>query len=202
MKEPPDLPELVGGELPPDELERLRAVDALLRGVPAPPHDVPASLTAAVAEVPLTPRSGQRGRRVALALAFAAVLAAASFGIGHWTGSRFETDYSVEMTPTASAPGAEAVVRVGERYEGSGNVELLLDVSGLPRLEPGQDYALWLERDGEWAATCGYFAVGEGQTTVRMTVSYDFAEFDAWVISAVDRENDLPPLLVAEIGEA
>jgi Anti-sigma-K factor rskA len=202
MKEPPDLPELVGGELSPDELERLRAVDTLLRGVPAPPHDVPASLTAAVAEVPLVPRPGQRGRRVALALAFAAVLVAASFGIGHWTGSRFEADYSVEMTPTASAPGAEAVVQVGERHEGSGNVELLLDVSGLPRLEPGQDYALWLERDGEWAATCGYFAVGEGQTTVRMTVSYDFAEFDAWVISVVAREDDLPPLLVAEIGEA
>jgi len=202
MKEPPDLRDLVGGELSPEELERLGAVDTLLRRVPAPPHDVPASLTAAVAEVPLTPRRGQRGRRVALAVAFAAVLVAASFGIGHWAGGRFEADYSVEMTPTASAPGAEAVVQVGERDGGSGNVELLLDVAGLPQLEPGQDYALWLERDGEWAATCGYFAVGEGQTTVRMTVSYEFAEFDAWVISAFDRESEPPPLLVAEIAEA
>ena len=202
MREPPDLRELVGGELSPEELERLREVDATLRRVPAPPHDVPASLTAAVAEVPLSARREHRGRQVALALAFAAVVVAAAFGIGHWAGSRFEVAYTVDMAPTASAPGAEAVVQVGERDSGSGNVELLVDVSGLPELDPDDYYALWLERDGEWAATCGYFAVGEGETTVRMTVSYDFRDFDAWVISAVDREDEPPPLLTAEIPEA
>ena len=56
MREPPDLNELVGDELSPDEHGQLRKVDALLRRVPAPPHDVPASLTAAVAEVPLADR--------------------------------------------------------------------------------------------------------------------------------------------------
>lgn len=199
MKEPPDLNELVGGELTPEELGRLRDVDAVLRRVPAPPHDVPPSLTAAVAAVPLAARRGSRGRRVAVALAFAAVLAAVAFGVGHWAGASFDADYSVEMAPTANAPGAEAVVQVGDRDESSGNVELLLDVSGLPQLEPGQDYALWLERDGEWAATCGYFAVGEGETSARMTVSYDFQEFDAWVISRLDFDDTPPPLLVAEI---
>ncbi|HSE82530.1 MAG TPA: anti-sigma factor [Gaiellaceae bacterium] len=202
MKEPPDLRDLVGGELSPEELERLRAVDTLLRRVPAPPHDVPASLTAAVAEVPLTPRRGQRGRRVALALAFAAVLVAVSFGIGHWSGSRFDAAYSVQMAPTTNAPRAQAVVQVGERDEDSGNVELLLDVSGLPKLDPGENYALWLERDGEWAATCGYFAVGEEQTSVRMTVSYDFFDFDAWVISAVERSDEHTPMLEATIPPA
>ncbi|MGH3039203.1 MAG: hypothetical protein ACRDLZ_07340, partial [Gaiellaceae bacterium] len=163
-------------------------------------HEVPTSLTAAVAEVPLAAVHQRRRRgRVALTLAFAAALVAASFGIGHWTGSRFETDYTVELAPTASAPGAEAAVRVGQRDEGSGNVELLVDVAGLP---PGEDYALWLERDGEWAATCGYFAVGEGETTVRMTVAYEFMDFDAWNISAADRDEDPPPLLTAEIPDA
>ena len=202
MKEPPDLHELVGNDLSPEERERLSGVDALLRRVPAPPHDVPASLTAAVAQVPLATRRGNRRIRVGLALAFAAVLAATAFGIGHWTGSRFDTEYSVEMAPTAGAPGAEAVVQVGPRDESSGNVELLLDVAGLPQLEPGRDYALWLEQNGEWAATCGYFAVGEGETTVRMTVSYDFGDFDAWVISAVNRDEEPSPLLVAEIPKA
>ena len=201
MREPPDLRELVGSDLPPEELDRLERVDSLLRRVPAPPHEVPASLTQAVAEVPLAGRPRNR-RPVALALAFAAVLAAAAFGVGHWTGSSFNTDYSVELAPTASAPGAAAVVDVGTRDEDSGNVELLVNVSGLPKLGPEQTYALWLERDGEWEATCGYFAVGEGETTVRMTVSYDFRDFDAWVISDGDRQASPPPLLRVEIPDA
>jgi hypothetical protein len=201
VREPPDLHELVGDDLSPAELERLRGVDAALRQVPAPPHDVPASLTAAVAEVPLAARPARRRRRIAFALAFAAVLAAASFGIGHWAGSSFDTAYTVDLTPTASAPDAEGVVHIGERDEASGNVELLVDVSGLPELDPGDSYALWLERDGEWAATCGYFAVGAGETSVRMTVAYDFREYDAWIISATDREEP-QPLLTAPITEA
>jgi hypothetical protein len=200
MREPPDLHELVGSEVPPAEMERLQEVDALLRKVPPPPHDVPASVTQAVAEVPLAGRPGRRVRRIGLALAFAALIALVSFGIGHWSGSRFDTDYAVDMAPTANAPGAEAVVKVGNRDEGTGNVGLLMDVSGLPPLEKG--YALWLEKDGEWAATCGYFAVGEGTTTVRMTVAYDFREFDAWVISVADFQATPPPLLEAEIPDA
>ena len=203
MREPPDLRDLVGRELPPGELDQLRRVDALLRSVPPPPHEVPTSLTQAVAEVPLAGRRRPRRRRVTVALAFAALVIAASFfALGHWSGSRFVTAYSVDLEPTASAPEARALVRVGERDEGSGNVELLVDVSGLPRLGEGEDYALWLERDGEWAATCGYFAVGEGTTTVRMTVSYQFRDFDAWVISGGDRRDEPPPLLVAEIPDA
>jgi Anti-sigma-K factor rskA, C-terminal len=198
MREPSDLNELVGRELPPEELERLREVDSLLRRVPALPHDVPASLTQAVAELPLARRRLSR-RRVAVALAFAAIGAALSFGLGRWTGDGFETDYSVEMAPTASAPGATAVVDVGDRDTDSGNVELLVDVAGLPKLPPDKYYALWLEKDGEWAATCGYFAVGEGETSVRMTVSYDFRDFDAWVISSGDRTANPPWLLAAKI---
>ena len=94
------------------------------------------------------------------------------------------------------------MIQVGERDEGSGNVELLVDVSGLPELDDDGYYALWLERDGEWAATCGYFAVGEDETTVRMTVSYDFRDFDAWIISTGDRTDGPPPLLTAEIPDA
>jgi hypothetical protein len=202
MREPEDLRELVGRDLPAEELERLEQVDAALRRVPAPPHEVPATLTQAVAQVPLAGRPRERRRRVALALAFAAVLAAAAFGLGHWTGSSFDADYTVELAPTASAPGAAAVVDVGARDEDSGNVELQVAVSGLPRLDPDETYALWLERDGEWEATCGYFAVGEGETTVRMTVSYDFRDFDAWVISGGSRSDNPPPLLRAEIPDA
>jgi hypothetical protein len=201
MKEPVDLHELVGGDLPPEELEELSRVDRLLRNVPAPPHDVPASLTQAVAAVPLR-RPPRTRRRYAVAVAFAALIAAVAFGVGRWTADDFTTDYTVELAPTAEAPGAAAVVDVGERDPDSGNVELILEVSGLPPLEPDETYALWLERDGEWEATCGYFSVGEGETKVRLTVSYNFRDFDAWIISNGARDEDPPPLLAAEIPEA
>jgi hypothetical protein len=44
--------------------------------------------------------------------------------------------------------------------------------------------------------------VGEGETTVRMTVSYRFRDFDAWIISKGGRSDEPPPLLAAEIPEA
>jgi Anti-sigma-K factor rskA len=201
MKEPVDLRELVGGDLPPDELEELSRVDKLLRRVPAPPHDVPASLTQAVAAVPLDKGGRPTRRRLAVVVAFAALIAVAAFGLGRWTADDFSADYSVELRPTADAPGAAAVVEVGERDPDSGNVELVLEVSGLPKNADDEVYALWLEKDGEWAATCGYFSVGEGETTVRMTVSYQFRDFDAWNISLGARPDEPAPLLAAEIPE-
>ena len=201
MKEPVDLRELVGSDLPPEELEELSHVDRLLRSVPAPPHDVPASLTQAVAAVPLERRPPTR-RRFAVAIAFGVVIAALAFGIGRWTADDFSADYAVELQPTADGPSAAAaVVEVGERDPDSGNVELVLAISGLPKNADDEFYALWLEKDGEWAATCGYFSVGEGETTVRMTVSYEFRDFDAWNISLGVRPDEPPALLAAEIPE-
>ena len=132
MKEPMDLRELVGSDLPPEELEELSRVDAMLRRVPAPPHDVPATLTQAVAAVPLERRRPTR-RRFAVAVAFAVILAALAFGVGRWTADDFTADYAVDFAPTADAPGAAAIVEVGARDPDSGNVELVLEVSGLPR---------------------------------------------------------------------
>jgi hypothetical protein len=203
VKEPPELRELIGRDLPPEELEQLERVDALLRSVPAPPHDVPPTLTQTVAAVPHEPRR-RRARPRALALAFAVLLLAVAFGLGRWTGGEsFESDWDVALEPTAEAPAdAGARVQVGPVDEESGNRELKLEVSGLPVLDEGEFYALWLEDDGEWAATCGYFAVGEGTTTARMTVSYELRDFDAWVITTGPRSEEPPPLLLAEIPDA
>jgi Anti-sigma-K factor rskA len=202
VKEPPDLGDLVGEDLPEDELERLRSVDALLRRVPGPPHEIPLSLTHAVEQVAVPPARTPR-RRLALAVAFAALVAALAFGAGRWSGGEsFNEAWSAELVATADAPDAAAVVRVGERDEETGNMELVLDVSGLPPLGPDEFYALWLVEDGEWGATCGYFSVGEGETTVRMTVSYDIRDFDAWAISTGHPNEHPPPLLRAEIDAA
>jgi Anti-sigma-K factor rskA len=202
VKEPPDLGDLVGEDLPEDELERLRSVDALLRRVPGPPHEIPLSLTHAVEQVAVPPARTPR-RRLALAVAFAALVAALAFGAGRWSGGEsFNEAWSAELVATADAPDAAAVVRVGERDEETGNMELVLDVSGLPPLGPDEFYALWLVEDGEWGATCGYFSVGGGETTVRMTVSYDIRDFDAWAISTGHPNEHPPPLLRAEIDAA
>ena len=200
MKEPPDLHELLCGDLPEDEVERLRGVDALLRSVPPPPHEIPLSLTHAVEQLAVPPARIPRGR-MALAIAFAALVAALAFGVGRWSDDdeSFEEAWSAELAATENAPDASAVVRVGDRDEESGNMELVLDVSGLPPLEPDEFYALWLVEDGEWGATCGYFSVGEGETTVRMTVSYDIREFEAWAVSTGHPNDHGPQLLRAEI---
>ena len=202
MKEPPELHELLGDDLPEDEVERLRGVDALLRSVPAPPHEIPLSLTHAVEQVAIEPARIPR-RRKALVLAFAVLVAAVAFGVGRWSGGEsFEEAWSAELVATEDGRGASAVVYVGERDEESGNMELVLDISGLPPLEPDEFYALWLVEDGEWAATCGYFSVGESETTVRMTVSYDIREFEAWAVSTGHPNEHGPQLLRAEIDSA
>jgi hypothetical protein len=201
MKEPPDLHELVGEDLRPEDLERLQRADALLRRVPAPPAQVPQSLTQSVArlaERSVTPRSR---RRLALGIALAAALAAAAFGLGRWTdGGDFETRFSVAMQATESARDAAAVIRVGGRDEETGNWQLELDVSGLPELPEGEYYYLWLAKDGEWEASCGTFSVGEGDTTVRMTVSYRLPDYDTWVISRLQDDGESPWLLRAPIA--
>jgi hypothetical protein len=110
-----------------------------------------------------------------------------------------EARATVPMHATEAAPEAAAVVQVGERDEKSGNWELILEVTGLPKLPGERYYTLWLEKDGEYAATCGSFNVGEGTTTVRMTVSYRLSQFDAWVISEHGDEPE-PHLLRANVA--
>ena len=103
MKEPPDLRELIGDDVPPDELESLRHTDSLLRSVPAPPAEVPASLAQAVARVP-PDRAPWTLRRVLPALAFAAALAVLFFALGRSTGgASFDERYAVDMKPTRFA---------------------------------------------------------------------------------------------------
>ena len=143
MREPPDLRELVGGEVSPEELAELGRADALLRRVPAPPAEVPQTLTQSVARVPLEAGPPWTRRRVGAVVALAAALAALAFGAGRWTtGDDFDTRFTVAMEPTEHAPGAQALIAVGERDEATGNWELELDVSGLPRLGPDEYYVL------------------------------------------------------------
>ena len=106
------------------------------------------------------------------------------------------------MSGTFEAPAASAVVRLGEPDE-DGNRPIRLEATGLEPLPEGGYYVLWLEKDGEYAGTCGTFAVGAGDAEAEWTVSYDFTDYDAWVVSARvpgDEPADAPRILEAEIS--
>lgn len=197
MREPDNLHDLVGEDISPEELARLERVDSLLRSVPAPPLELPASLTRSIDTIGLEQARPIR-RRLGLAAAFAAVLAAAFFGVGRWTADDgFDARAVVAMQPTDVAPQAAAVIQLGERDDATGNWKLRLEVDGLPELGGDGYYVLWLAKDGEYAGTCGTFRVS-GPTTVDMTASYKLGDYDAWVIS--ESGDDAPWLLQAKIS--
>jgi hypothetical protein len=202
VSEPRDLRELVGDDVAPEELAVFERVDRLLRSVPAPPAHVPESVTQAVAAIQPPARAWTR-RRLGAALALAAALSALFFGVGVWAaGDDFDATRTVEMEATKAAPGASAEIRVGEP-DGSGNFAIEFEVSGLPELPKGGSYVLWLEKDGDYAATCGYFVVSEGETTVRMNAAYRLSDYDAWVVTAhlpdTPDDAEMPFLLRAPV---
>jgi hypothetical protein len=198
VSEPRDLRDLLGDEVGPEELAELGRIDELLRSVPPPPATVPGSLTQAVARVAEPRRPSWVPRRLLLAATLALALAALAFGVGVWSAGEEEGYRAVvRMQATQEARGAEALIRLGER-ESSGNWGLRVEVSGLPELPAGDYYVLWLAKDGEYAATCGTFNVGEGVTAVEMSASYRLADYDAWVISG--HEDDAPWLLSAAVS--
>lgn len=197
MKEPEPLDGLIGEDLPAEERARLERVDALLRSVPGPLPQLPASLARAVDRIGLE-RPHPARRRLALAAVLAGAAIAAAFGFGRWTaGEEFDARAVVAMQATEEAPEAAAVIEIGERDESSGNWKLQVELSGLPTLPPGQSYHLWLAKDGQYAASCGSFNVGEGTTRVELTVAYRLREYDAWVIT--ESGDGKPWLLEAEV---
>ena len=190
-RRPDDIDELVGKDVTPDELERIRHADALLRSVSPPPAEVPSSLGSAVMGL-ARPRGRFARWRLAVAAAAAAVFAAIFFGLGAWIGGDdFTERAAIPMEATREAPGASAVIRLG-KPDASGNWPLRLEVRGLPELPPRAYYVLWLARDGEYGGTCGTFRVGkDGSAEVEMNASYRLDDFDAWVVTAYDPDD--PP---------
>jgi hypothetical protein len=204
VREPPDLRELVGDDVPEKELRRIRRADALLRSVPPPPAELPASLTRAVASV-AQPRERLWTRpRVAGALALAAAVAGVFFALGTLVGSErgFDERAAVAMEVSDAPPGASAMIRVGHPDK-SGNWPLRLEVEGLDPLPNGGYYLLWLAKDGEFGVACGSFRVGADRTVAEWDVSYRLADYDEWVITAYrpgePREIERPWLLTADV---
>jgi hypothetical protein len=183
-----DVDDLLGEIDDPREQDRLRRVHELLLAADPPPD------VAAAAPVPAPPGAivelpRRRGRAAAL---LAAAVTAAAFGAGYLVGDR-------EAAP-------ERVIEmngVGAEQDATASIELLPmdDAENWPMdvlvrgLEPsgGRDdfYELWLTKDGELAASCGRFLVGNGLTRVTLTVPYGFRRYDGWVVTRAGSDDVL-----------
>lgn len=130
------------------------------------------------------------------ALATAAAVAALLLGwnIALQSGSDPTTDdvATVSVTGTASAPGVTArIVYVPD--EDTAVVRL----SGLPMLDPGEAYQLWVLRDGRRPQSAGLFErTGPAQAEL---VAENLAGADALAVTAqpsTSRSRPQPPILV------
>jgi len=183
----PEFDELIGEEVAGGERERLRSVHDLLVAAGPPPE-----LSPALAEPPevggATVSLFPRRRRTTLLL-IAAALAAAAFGGGYFAGghgrgsrSAFESVGAVQMHGTDAAPNALATIELGD-VDRAGNWPMLVTVQGLPQLERGAYYELYLTRHGRIAAPCGTFTVHPGTTKVRLNAPYKLSRYDGWVVT-------------------
>lgn len=180
----PNFDELIGGELPPGERERLRRVHDLLVAA-GPPPEMPQLLA--------SPPVRALPRRRAAAMPIAAALALGAFGAG-WLlrgpNDEFEVRRAVPMRSTANAPNASALIELGYPDD-EGNWPMLVTVRGLKPLPKGGYYELLLTRDGRPVAVCGSFKVkSQGATTVRLGASYNLRNFDGWVIRPYVHDRD------------
>jgi hypothetical protein len=180
----PDLHELVGGDLPPDEEARLRRVHDLLVQA-GPPPSMPRPLVLPAARSP---------RRWLAGLALAAALAAGAFLGGYFIrGGGFDSAHKVPMHGLGAAASASAMLDVTER-DASGNYSVLLRVHGLRPRANGGYYVLYLTLHGKPIATCGIFRTSpNGTARARMTFPDDIGKFDGWTItpSGAAHANDV-----------
>jgi hypothetical protein len=182
--------------LAPDEEARLRRVHDLLVQA-GPPPDLPPSLErpptaqpeAELVQFPLLPR-----RRRPLAAVAAAALLLLAFGGGYLFGHAKAKPTSFATTRVVPMHGgnALAVLRLAQK-DAAGNWSMQLEVNNLPTQQDERAYyELWLSRKGKPVAPCGSFRVNARTTMVRLSVPYNFARFDGWVVTRQNANEHTP----------
>jgi Anti-sigma-K factor rskA len=198
----PDFDDLVGGDVPAEERERLRHAHELLVEAGPPPELSPEMESVPWPEDALAPLLGRprrsRQRRPLLLAAAIATAAVAGFLLGQVTSSpstsrSLGAHRNVQLHSTALGKGALATLQLGNR-NGDGNWPMVLRVSGLPRLAAGGYYDLYLTKGGKPLVSCGTFNVS-GDTVVRLSAAYNLEAFDknGWVIVRKTPGNDFQP---------
>ena len=144
-------------------------------------------------------RNGRSRRRHVRWAAAAAVLVVAVAAI--WAYARtFEAppgEVAASLSPTGLAPRADGEVRL---EEAGPNLRVSLDVSGLPRLEPGEYYELWFV-DGEDRISGGGFTVDRrGRATVGMNAPSAAAGYPSIGITSEESPGDPRPSPTKVLG--
>ena len=178
----PDFDELVGGDLEPEARERLLRVHEALLAAGPPPELTPDLAAPATAAAVVELHRPSR-RRLAVAAVLAAALAAAAFGAGFFLGDSGTSSAAPERVIEMTGGDARASLAILPQDE-AGNWPMRMTVQGLPSLPAGEEYELWLTRDGKLASPCGAFAVSnDGRTVVSLNAPYRLKEFDGWVVT-------------------
>ena len=167
-----------------DELGRLRQIHVLLGELAAnePPPELKGRVLARV-RGETSARFGGRWRLWVPAAA--ALLVAGILGVGIFVAITGDSSSGVPLTATALAPGASGELR-GEKV--GENLQVELEVEGLPRLRKHEYYEMWYATDSGERISCGTFRVRpEGPTDVNLTAP---AMATSYPLIEVTREPD------------
>jgi Anti-sigma-K factor rskA len=175
----PEFDDLIGGDIPAEERERLLAAHEALLASGAPP-ELPPGLAHAPDPEPKVSFLPKRRRYTAVAIAAAIAVAALMGGYAFGqrsAGGGFRTAWVAQL----QGPSASGSLKVGTQDQ-AGNWPMILTVNGLARLPAGGYYELLLTRKGKPVASCGTFVVDSGSTDVRLNAPYKLKTFDGWVV--------------------
>jgi hypothetical protein len=182
----PNFDELIGGDVDRGERERLRKVHELLVTA-GPPEELPPHIEAGptLAMTLAKPQKPAR-RRVALLAATICVLALAFLG-GYLAGNKgggLATGQTMQLAGTKVAPSALASLKLLPE-DSSGNIPMTLTATGLPKLNRGWYYEVYLVRKSKIIGQCGWF-VSRGADRgidVTLTAPYDVQSGDTWIVA-------------------
>jgi anti-sigma-K factor RskA len=150
-------------------LDRLRQTHALLRGAStaAPPSVVKGRVLSRVRGETSDRSTGSVGGWRLWVATAASLLVTAVIGVGVYQSTAGDSPAIVQLTASALAPGAGGEIRgevVGE------NIQVELEVWGLPELRRHEYYEMWYYAEGDGRVSCGTFRTGPGgKATVDLT---------------------------------
>lgn len=162
----------------PDAAPHPSAKQRLMQSIQSRPKTMPAEPSPTMWE---TIRAALRGwRPIAAALAILLVITLALWwgSGGGPIGPADPGAMQIELTPTDIAPGAYGVIEVGaDARQGT------LTVEGLPALDAGKQYQLWLIEDGA-RISGGVFSVSErGAATLTIAAPQSIGDYAAYGIT-------------------
>ena len=209
MSRVPDFDELIEGDVPEEERQRLRQAHNLLVQAGPPPELGPELEAVPWPEEALMPlgltRRSTRKRSPLLLAATVATAGLLGFVVGQASNSsstNIDVQRVVKLSGTDLASEGQATLEIGSK-DSHGNWPMVLHVSGLRSLPPGGYYDLYLARGGKPIALCGTFNVRPGETVVRMNAAYELKRFDGWIVTRQLPGNHEPTdVVMRPVGES